>query len=132
MQKIYGTWRTSPAPCWCGRMWSMPWVYKLTAPYCHNYSRISHGKKRKKVTLRGMIFTPKLQTFLHTGKIQIASTRLRAPVKKSDKNLQLMKHGGRFCACLPRTMPNGVAPWPHGGAPSFKLQWFCCEWMFSM
>ena len=43
---------------------------------------------------------PKLLYFLLGGKVQTASTRLHAPVNISDKHLQLLKHGGRSCACL--------------------------------
>jgi len=43
---------------------------------------------------------PKLLSFLVSGKVQTASTRLRAPVEKSDKHLQLLKRGGHSRACL--------------------------------
>jgi len=45
-------------------------------------------------------FHPKSQTFLVSGKVQTASTSLRPRVKKSDKQVQLLKRGGRSCACL--------------------------------
>ena len=43
---------------------------------------------------------PKLLSFLLIGKVQTASTRLRAPVNISDKHLQLLNHGGRSRVCL--------------------------------
>jgi len=42
----------------------------------------------------------KLLSFLLSGKVQTASTRLRATVEKSDKHLQLLKRGGRSDACF--------------------------------
>jgi len=43
---------------------------------------------------------PKLLSFPFSGKVQTASTRLHASVNISDKNLQLLNHGGRSRACL--------------------------------
>ena len=43
---------------------------------------------------------PKLLSFLLSGKVQTASTRLRVPFEKSDKHLQVVKSGGRSHVCL--------------------------------
>jgi len=72
-----------------------------------NYSpRLQHLQpyiaREKKITIaitQGDVH-PKQLYFLLSGKVQTASTRLRAPVEKSDKYPQLLKRGGRSRACL--------------------------------
>jgi len=43
------------------------------------------------------------QTFPHSGKIETAGRTLHTPVKKSDKQLQLLIRGERSHACLRKT-----------------------------
>ena len=72
----------------------------ITALDCHTYSPTSHGRKKNHNNHNVGDVHPKLLSFVLSGKVQTASTRLHAPVNMSDKHLQLLKHGGRSRACL--------------------------------
>jgi len=67
-------------------------IAKLTALY-------RTGEKNRNNHNAGDVH-PKLLSFLLSGKVQTANTRLRGPVNISDKHLQLLNHGGRSRACL--------------------------------
>jgi len=72
---------------------------RITPLNCHNCSTISHWRKTHNNHKRGFS-NPQARTFLHGGKVQTARTSLPTPVETSDKNRQLLKHGGRCCVCL--------------------------------
>jgi len=59
-----------------------------------------HTAEELTITITLADFHLKPYTFLLRGKVQIASTTLRATVEMSDKHLQLLKRGGCSWACL--------------------------------
>ena len=75
----------------------------ITTFYCHNYSPILPGKQKTYTNNNVGCFSPK-RTISHdvgwfSPEVQIASRTLHTPIKKSAKQLQLLKHGERPCSC---------------------------------